>query len=231
MTQLTVVTCRWGEKYANEHVNRLLSQFKRHLHMPFRFMAFVDHTDGLLPDIPARRVWPEVSQATHPKRPNCYRRLNLFRLDTLDIFGPGYILNMDLDVLLTGNVTELISRPMAEGVTFKAYRDRATNTPYNGGMWLLKTGAHPEVFDRFKPDKSPQITKAEQRIGSDQAWIAHVLGPDHPTWDVSDGVYAYGRDILKGNKGQLPKNCRAVMMYGPYDPATVPVKWVKEHWR
>jgi hypothetical protein len=228
---LTVVTCRWGDKYSNEHVNRLFNQLIRHLKMPFRFVAFVDHTEGLYRDIPVMEIWPEVSKALHPKRPNCYRRLNLFAKDMLGVLGEGYILNFDLDILLTGDITDLIRRPALGGVTFKAYRDRATNTPYNGGMWLLKTGAHPEVWTRFNPDKSPQITAREQRIGSDQAWIAHVLGPSFPTWDIDDGVYAYGRDILKGNGGVLPKDARAVMMYGPYDPATVPVKWVKEHWR
>lgn len=228
---LTVVTCRWGEKYSNEHINRLFNQLQRYLHMPFRFVAFVDHTEHLNPEIPRLPIWPEISQALHPKRPNCYRRLNLFSDEMLALFGPGYILNLDLDILLTNDVTDLVRQPMADGVTFKAYRDRATNTPYNGGMWLLKTGAHPEVWRRFNPDRSPQITAAEKRIGSDQAWIAHVLGPNCPTWGIEDGVYAYGRDILKGNCNALPKDARMVMMYGPYDPATVPVKWVKEHWR
>lgn len=230
---LTIVTCLWGDKYTGEHVNRLKNQLDRHLHMPFEFIAIVESRQGIRKNIRCMKIWPEISKQLHPKRPNCYRRLRLFSSDMVRIFGPGYLLNLDLDILITDDITHLIKPLVADDsdVTFKAYRDRATNTPYNGGMWLLKTGAHPEVWGTFDPLRSPRITADEGRVGSDQAWIGHALGPDFPTWDVQDGVYAFGRDILRGRGGELPEDARIIMMYGPYDPAKKQVKWVKEHWR
>jgi hypothetical protein len=230
---LTVVTSLWGDKYTGEHVNRLKNQLDRHLKMPFEFIALVESREGIRCDIRCMQIWPEISKQLHPKRPNCYRRLRLFSSEMVDLFGPGYLLNLDLDILITDEITDLIE-PLAAGgsdITFKAYRDRATNTPYNGGMWLLKTGAHSEVWDSFDKHRSPRITQEEGRVGSDQAWIAHALGPDFPTWDERHGVYAFGRDILRGNGGELPEDAKMVMMFGPYDPAKKQLRWVKEHWQ
>lgn len=228
---LTVATFRWGDKYTNEHVNRLHNQLRRELRIPFEFAAFVDHAQGLDTHIPYMKVWPQISKQTVAYRPNCYRRLRLFSHQSAEMLGTDYIMNLDLDIVITAEITELVRAPMQAGVTFQAYRDPAKNTPYNGGMWLLKAGAHPEVWNTFDPNQSPHITAREGRVGSDQAWIGHALGPRHPTWGKEHGIYSFGREILKNNKGVLPADCRMVMMFGPHDPAKKNLPWIMEHWR
>jgi hypothetical protein len=198
----------------------------RHLHLSHEFVCVTDDPEGIDPRVRTIPLWPEISEARHARRPNCYRRLRAFAPDAGEWLGER-IFSIDLDSLLTADITPLVDRPE----DFVIYGDTAQNTPYNGSMWLLKAGSRTKVWTDFDPERTPLETEKLRIIGSDQAAIALALGPNEAKYGKKDGVYSFGRDIMRNNGGKLPKDCRAVMMFGKHDPETVPVKWVKEHWK
>jgi hypothetical protein len=94
---------------------------------------------------------------------------------------------MDIDCLVTGPLDPLFDRDKS----FLIYRGTAPGRPYNGSMMLLEAGARPQVYERFN---AAEAEKAGQKfIGSDQAWLSYILGPDEATWGVGDGVRWWNR--------------------------------------
>jgi len=124
-------------------------------------------------------LWENPPTATHPSQPNCYRRLRAFSEDFRQHAGDRF-LSLDLDCVITGNITSLIDRPdqfiILEG----------SASPYNGSMWMMDTGCRKQVYDHFHPLNSPAIA-AKQRTangknyhGSDQAWISYKIPEKKP---------------------------------------------------
>ena len=46
-----IVCINWGTKYGAPYINRLYQMVKANITPPFRFVAFTDTRDGVLPDI------------------------------------------------------------------------------------------------------------------------------------------------------------------------------------
>src|SRR5690606_10778105 len=57
-----------------------------------------------------------------------------------------------------------------------------------GGNWLLRAGAHQEVWERFGEAGIKAARKAGQR-GSDQAWISYCLASNCKVWPKGHGIY------------------------------------------
>jgi hypothetical protein len=111
--------------------------------------------------------------------------------------------------------------------------DTNPTTPYNGSMWMLRTGSRTRVWTDFDPQRSPMIGLAKRYVGSDQAWIAVCLGPDQPKWTRRDGVYSYRNEIAP-KYGILPHDARIVFFHGRHDPwhRDIQIKhpWVRQFW-
>lgn len=171
--------------------------------------------------IPDRADFADVASPHGGMNPSCYRRLRLFD-PSLDL-GPR-IVSLDLDVVLTGDVTPLWDRP--EDIVL--LKDSGKHGGYNGGMVLLTAGARPEVWTRFNAMTSPQQALLAGRFGSDQGWISHVLGDHEATWSTTDGVYSYRNEIAK--VGALPPDARMVFFHGfnvdPWLPHMRRIEWI-----
>lgn len=230
---ITVVCWKWRGRpgyhthYTAGHVNRLRSMVSRHLHVPHEFVCVTDDAEGIAPSIRTVQIPDKIGFATHPNRPNCYRRLRAFATDAADWLGRR-ILSIDLDAVILKDITPLATRTE----DFVILDDAAANqTPYNGSLWLLKAGSRTQVWNTFDPERSPRITQRAGIIGSDQAWIAHVLGNGEARFTTADGVLAYGRHVLKKHGGVPPETARIVFFWGPHDPSRASQPWVKENWR
>lgn len=228
---LSVVCWLWAPRpgyacaYGAEHVNRLRSMVARNLDVDHELVCATDMPEGIDPRVRIVELPPETGFATHPKRPNCYRRLRAFAPDAADWLGER-ILSIDLDTVITGDLTPLVSRRD----DFVIYGTPIAAAPYNGSMWMLRAGSRPQVWDRFDPERTPQRTQALGLIGSDQAHIVDVLGRGEATWTARDGLLGYMRDVRKANRGLLPDNARAVFFFGPHDPAKCDDDWIRENW-
>lgn len=206
--------CRWGKPYSVMDVDRVARQVHRNLRIPHRFVCFTDHpfapctaASGGVP-VDLRRIWPcPVGDRGRPEQGQCWRRLRAFSPDMLPILGPRFV-SIDLDCVVVGDLTPLFNQPDADLVMWA--NQAAPGTPYNGSMWLHRTGSLPIIWQSFDPATSPQTCIEHGFIGSDQAWISYVMGPDLPKWTMADGVHHYGKHC----QGHLPANARIVFAPG-----------------
>jgi len=188
---ITVLTWLWNQplgkvKYHPEHVWTWADMVSRNLAMPHRLACVTTETD-LPPNV--ERIDPpgefeDVEPAWGPRKPNCFRRLSMFRRDAAKLFGERFVC-MDLDVVIGGQLDPLFDRD-DDLVLFKGTHP---SRPYNGSMMLIRAGCRPQVYEEFTA-KGGRFA-GEIFVGSDQAWLALCLGGGEKTWDERDGVHWY----------------------------------------
>jgi hypothetical protein len=235
---LDVITFKWTKPgyrstFNANTVNTLRAMVARNFHRPHRFTCITDDPAGLHSKVRAFPLWSDLGDMQSPhgrQNPSCYRRLRLFAPDAGDVIGGKRFVWLDLDTVITGDVTPLWSRPE----DFVAWRGTAGLNPYNGSMIMLTAGARPKVWTDFDPATSPLAARRAGFIGSDQAWIAFCLGKGEATWTDADGVYSW-RMKLRRNRGILPADARIVFFHGHADPwhswTQQQAPWIKDHWR
>lgn len=191
---LTVLTWFWRQPggrtvYEPVHIAIWADMVRRHLSLPHRIAVVTDervdlpsHVETIAPprEFEAVRIptWDET-------RPQCLRRLAMFAPDAAERFGPRFV-SMDLDCVIGGAIDPLFAGD-------EDFRICAGSTPgrvYNGSMMMLRAGARPQVYAQFTPEKAAEAGR--RHLGSDQAWISHVLGPGEATWGPQDGVAFWG---------------------------------------
>jgi hypothetical protein len=172
--------------YTAEHVHIWADMVSRNLAMSHRLACVTTETD--LPPYVERIDPPgefeDVQPRWGPRKPNCYRRLAMFRRDAAKTFGKRFVC-MDLDCIVGGQLDPLFDRP-EDLVLFKGTHP---TRPYNGSMMLIRAGCRPQVYESF--DQTGADASGDAFLGSDQAWLAHCLGPNEAVWDERDGVHAF----------------------------------------
>jgi hypothetical protein len=196
-------------RYTTEHVRVLAAMCRRHL-PEHRFVCMADR---FVPDVETWRLSDDWLR--WGKR---YPKLSLWRGDAGRVFGDR-VLCLDLDCVIVDDLAPLVTR--TEEVVI--WRDPGGSRlgRYNTSMVLLTPGARPEVWDTFDPGAPPV-----PGVGSDQAWVSHVLGDGVATWGPEDGVYSYRWEARE----EMPDNARAVFFHGKPKPWEVQ-GWPAEHWR
>lgn len=193
MSKLVLLTWLWQQKdgrtrFKALHVNIFAAMVRRHCTLPIELACVTDMPDGIDPSI--RIIEPpgfyDGFQTSRWKggRPSCYRRLAIYRRDAARLFGAKRIASMDLDVVIGGNIDSILGR--AEDFVICAPSQKGSRWLYNGSLQMLTAGARPQVYERFTPEEAE--IASQRFVGSDQAWIAHVLGPGEATWTERDGV-------------------------------------------
>lgn len=231
-TPLTVLTWLWSQpsgrsQFTAAHVNIWADGIRQHLTLPHRIACVTDMPEGIDPSveiIPPTRDFENVRIPTWPEeRPQCLRRLALFRRDAAEIFGERFV-SMDLDCVIAGSLDPLFDIPD----DFRMYRGTAKRRLYNGSMLLMTAGARPHVYDDFTPEAA--AVAGRQCAGSDQAWISHALGPGEPTWGAEHGVFWWGSPDYKTAPSR-----RLVFCLGQPKPWDIVGRnsdlWVVEHYR
>lgn len=202
---LTVLTWLWSQPgcrttFTAKHVNIWADMVRRNLCAPHRIACVTDMPEGI--DQSVEIIAPpgdfeDVRAAWGPTKPNCFRRLSMFRADAARIFGDRFVC-MDLDCVIGGPLDPLFDR----GEDFVIFKGTDVSRPYNGSMMLIRAGCRPQVHQRF--DQTGADKSGAEFHGSDQAWLAHILGPDEATWDERDGVWWFGPRYLREVKRARP---------------------------
>lgn len=234
---LTFVTFRWQpvkgyrSTFGPETVYALREMIQRWYTKPFRFVCVTDRPQEL-PGMEAIQLWEDCSRIPSPighSYPSCYRRLKVFAPDAGEIFGERLV-SMDLDTVIVGDITPLFDRP--EDFVIWGESDFPHTTPYCGSLWMLKTGTRPQVWTDFDEQTSPRLAWKAGCRGSDQGWLAYILGKKEAVWTRKDGVYSYRKHIAKGGN-MLPKDARIVSFHGKEDPWNHRMQrlpWVRAHY-
>lgn len=185
---ITILSWWWAQPggrtaYTAAHVGIWASMVRRHLAMPHR-IAVVTNEALDIPGVEVIRPPREFEDVRIPTwqdhRPQCLRRLVMFRPDAAKIFGERFLC-MDLDVVISGPLD-----PLLTDHDFRIMKGTAPGRPYNGSLMMLRAGARPQVYEQFTPEGAAEAGR--RFLGSDQAWISHVLGPNEAVWDEADGV-------------------------------------------
>lgn len=173
-------------RYTPFHVNLWAAKVRQNLTIPARIACVTHEPEGIDGSIEIIRPPREFENVRIPtwgeKYPQCLRRLVMFRPDAAEWFGERFV-SMDMDAVILGNLDSLFT----EDVDFRMYKGTASDRPYNGSMIMMRAGARPHVYADFTPEKAAEA--GERFVGSDQAWISHILGWGERTWGPDDGVY------------------------------------------
>lgn len=187
---LTVLTWLWsqpgkGTRYAAEHVNVWAAMVRRHLTLDHEIACVTDTPEGIdtgIRIIPPPGDFVDVRLPTWSgNKPQCLRRLSMFRRDAVDLFGAERIVCMDLDAVICDSLDPLFD------ITddFKIAHGTSSGRQYNGSLIALRLGSRPQVFESFTREKA--VLAGIRHLGSDQAWIAAAI-PGEKTWKPADGV-------------------------------------------
>lgn len=194
---------------------------RRNLSIPHRLVCVTDEQLDLPSHIEIIRPpgdFVDVRIPTWPEyRPQCLRRLSMFRPDAAEIFGPRFVCT-DLDLVVGASLNPLFETRDQ----FRICKGTAEGRPYNGSMFILTAGARPKVYSDFTP--AGAIKAGRKFVGSDQAWIAHCL-PNEPTWGEDNGVVFHGLP-------RAPETERRVMFFaGEIKPwMRIRDPWIREHY-
>ncbi len=191
--------------YSSESVNRKAAELRRHLALPHDVVCITDDPAGLASHIRVIPLWPEGRELGA-----CWCRLKAFSPEMASLIGPRFVW-IDLDSIVVGPLDPLFDRPDP----FLLYRsDSVPGTPYNGSLVMMDAGARAEVWSSFDPARSPALAHDAGFLGSDQSWIAYVLGRNEPVWTRDDGVLHFSLDCVP----DLPDHGRIVFFPGVFKP-------------
>jgi hypothetical protein len=236
---LRVVTWLWRtpgfrSTYTAGHVNALYAAVRRHYAAPFEPVCVTECPEGLDDGIRVVPLWSDyrdLASPHGPAYPACYLRLKAFDPAMRDVLGPRFV-SIDLDTVITGDLRPLWDRPEPFVIwTLDVPIGPKRRTTFQGSMWLLEAGAHPQVWASFSPAAARAAFDAGHH-GNDQGFMQYVIGPQAAAWTMNDGVYSYKFQIKKQFAGQLPANARVVMFHGkpdPWEPEPQRYGWVRAH--
>lgn len=231
---LTVVTWFWrrpdgNSPFSARHVQILRSMLARRLSLPHELVCVTDQPDD--PGLAGIRTLPIVEFADSIR---CRRRLAQY---SADFPLQGRLLSIDLDMVLTDDITPLIDRPEPIVMWRVGYAGALS-----GSFVLWDAGALDGAYQSFARNPERCVMKTGERNASDQAILNHWLA-DLPIgeWQDSDGIVpwfgnGYGHlqhhgmgpdrpDLLPGTRMVVLGSADLdVLEEGRYD-------WVREHWR
>lgn len=241
---LAVVCWKWGSLFGPEYVSRLASMLTRHLHISFTFHCITDDASGIEAGASTGPIYVYPMYSDHSEmragsgsgERACFRRLRLLDREMGNVFGPR-ILQLDLDVVFTADVTPLFDRP--EPVVLVEQSVNGGQVVHNPSMFLFDAGVWHDVWEQFHADPLGTWAAAKKRgwKQSDMSIINDYAARQrhHPSrWTQRDGVVAYWREVRRLG-GRLPPGARAVLFYGSENPGDEKVlvksPWIGEHWQ
>jgi hypothetical protein len=219
--------------FGPEYVNRLRAARERRLQLTHELVCVTDDAAGLDGDV---RIVPMPT--TYASTPRCRRRMQIFSREFAREHRFGRrILSIDLDVVIVGDLTPLLSReePL---VCWKVAHAQV----YSGSFLLMHAGVLDGLWQRFAADPEGYPRSIQPRgVPSDQAMLnAYLRGTVVPHWTEADGFVTYygaGYERLEHlgvgpRRQELPPGARIVVL-GSADKAVMDegrYAWVREHW-
>lgn len=214
---LNVITVKTGNRYTVDYVNKMESMLKRHLDIPFTFHCLTEDPEGLNKSIQVIKP-PEVLHGW-------WNKLYLFS----DLMPKGYLLYLDLDQVILGNITEIVQECL--GHPFSCYSDHIEwqGEKLGTAFMVFKARSYTSVFDLFYPQRD----ELKDFPGGDQVWISKTgLIPKVFYFNEEfekKTVQSYKFDVVPWG---LHSNCKIINFHGLPKPHHVAKsKVVLENWR
>lgn len=191
---MRVICVKWGDKYGPEWVYNLRAMVARHLSLPYQFVCM---TDKPIEDV---RCIPCADGL-----PSWWSKVGLFRPGQF----PGLNLYLDLDVVITGSLDDLVLQNEYHGklaapddFSYSLLNPKRGLGPdmqrllggtgtVNSSVMVWRDDAARTVWEDFTPEKM-------QEVHGDQNWITQNLWPDKLKLLEGDHVCSYKYHILRG---------------------------------
>lgn len=220
---LNVVCIKWGDKYPSYYVNRLHAGVRRGLDRSFRFICFTDDAAGIDPAIethplPIEPFEAEIVAAMQRKgRRGAWRKISLFRPGLADM--SGQILGFDLDVVVTGDLADIVDHSPDRVVMRREWRyEWRGKHGGHGSVFSFDPGLHPYLYDEFAAD--PARSVALHR-GSEQYYTSMTaLRHKQLAYLPGNLVCSFKRDAIPRPPlnyflvPRLPRDCRVMCFHG-----------------
>lgn len=161
----------------------------------------------------------------------CFARLRMFDPHwqlLRDVRTGDRIVCIDLDCVITGPLDPLLYRP--EPFLILQGANAANPCKFNGSLFMLRAGAHPEVWSTFSLKAAIEAPFYE--FPDDQGWLWHVL-PDAAGWQCGyqSGVWSFAKAGWPKDNN-LPEGARIVAFPGKRDPSQfTELNWLAENWK
>lgn len=160
MQPVHVVCLKWGDKYPAEYVNRLYRMVKNNCHRPFEFHCLTENATGL--DTGVNVLALELESGLK----GWWYKLQLFKPDFYGL--TGQVMFLDLDVVITQNITPLFDFHPDDFVIIK---DLQAGKVYNSSVFKFNLGSQTQVWHKFIEDKNAIMA----RMHGDQDWVSEVI--------------------------------------------------------
>jgi hypothetical protein len=229
---ITILCVRFGRKYGVDYVERLRNMVARHMSVPYEFVCLTDDPNP----IPGVRLIYQRAAG--------YSKLWWHKVHMFDPNLPlsGRILYLDLDVVVCGDLSRLVSNLTNEFMGIQDF-----NRKFNPNWKILNSStmswehrSQSHIWDKFVANPSHA-----QRLHGDQDWIWQCAKDKIKFWPW-ELIQSYkweirNRDELvdrTGKKGfkfisrSNPKlECCVAVFHGDPKPESVPDPFVVDNWR
>lgn len=208
-----------SRELASKYVNNLLQGVLRFSKEPFNFICFTNEDLDLDQGVEVRPLKMVTTKGVMP-------RMYMFSKEA-GLFG-SQVLSLDLDLLITGSLDDLISY---RGLfcTRKSFT-RGEETQLDGDIMSFTAGEETEkMFYTPLTQNLPLVDEISQ--GRERFWVRYVMDDVADTWqDLFPGqVCSYKHHVLKA--GKLPPNARIVSCHGFPRPHQITHQWRTTYWK
>lgn len=243
MRMLHVVLWKWTqpgfrESYTARHVNICSRMLRDALGgVPHRILLLTDERYGVDDTVECYNLWSDhdtIANASGWHLPSCYRRLKLFDPATLETLGvrPGdRVCSIDLDVVVTGSLKNIVYRRerfVGWGVP-GTYHARV----FNGSFWMFTAGDLAHLWTEFDPVESPKLALRSGFLGSDQGWLSMNLARAGDAHGVRwPDIASFPREVRRMRMAH--RDTSLVFFHGGKKPWHPDVQreqtWIKRFW-
>lgn len=255
MAPVNVICIKWGKPFGPEYVNRLFAGCRRHTAGDLRFLCVTDDSAGIRREV---EVIPLANEPFHdammaalqkaPRKGCPVQKITMRRPDLVpDLDGP--LLTLDLDVVITGPLDELMTFAPGKVCMRRVWARTPSRHVGLGHGSVIRTDPrrHAYLYERMARDPETEILKSHGSEQSYISWAAQEAGdlaffPD--AWIAS---FKYDcrpmRPLNLLLPPRLPPDARIVAFHGrpkmaeavagyragPFH-STRPAAWLTEAW-
>lgn len=214
-----VICIKWGTKYDAADVNRLRAMVAAHLHRhKLRFHCFTDDPRGLDPEIRVHPL-PPLHLSDPADLKHGYRKEAGLCADDLGGLTGRRVLFLDLDVVITGPLDDLIAYPRGDEVVMIDDWNSPSRPIGQASCYSWRVG----TLGAIKRDFEARPREIVARYGTNcQAWLSgqvrargHTLRFWPAAWCRSFKVHALPHWTLRRwVEPRLPRDCRVLAFHG-----------------
>lgn len=177
MSETNVICMKWGRAFGPEYVNRLYRGVRRHVTGDLRFMCITDDRHDIRPEVEVIPYSPEpfhdkmMDALSRAPRQCPVQKIAMRRPDLVpDLNGP--ILSLDIDVVVTGSLNDLLSYSPGKVVMRRVWGTPSRRAGLaNSSAVRYDPSVHAYLYETMARDPETEVLKAN---GSEQSYLSYT---------------------------------------------------------